>query len=169
MLKKISNAAGIALIPVIASGLMRLIAATMRISYVRFEEYRSALKQGRQHILTFWHGRLMMMPHAYRGGKGITILVSQSRDGELVSRTVRRFGIESVRGSSTRGWLGGIKGILKAAQSGRDLAITPDGPKGPRYEAQMGVIQIARRTGLPIFPLAFGASKKKHLAAGIPL
>lgn len=169
MLKKIFNAAGNALIPVIASGLIMLIKATMRISYVNFDEYRGAIRDGRRHILTFWHGRLMMMPYAYRGGKGITILVSQSKDGELVSRTVKRFGIESVRGSSSRGWLGGVKGLLKAAKSGRDLAITPDGPRGPRSKAQMGVIQIARSAGLPIFPVAFGASKKKPLAAGMPL
>lgn len=169
MLKKIFNAVGAAIIPVIASGLMRLLAITMRLSYVHFDEYRGALKTGRQHIAAFWHGRLMMMPHIYRNGNGITILVSQSRDGELVSRTVRRFGIESVRGSSSRGWLGGVKGILKAARSGRDIAITPDGPRGPRSKAQMGVIQIARAAGLPIFPLAFGASKKKPLAAGMPL
>ncbi len=168
MLKNILNRIGVALIPPAARCLIRVINATMRMSYVNFGEYGNALKQGRRHILAFWHGRLMMMPYAYRGGKGITILVSRSNDGELVARTVKGFGIESVRGSSTRGWLGGVKGLLKAALSGRDIAITPDGPRGPRAKAQMGVVQIARATGLPIFPMAFGASKKKPLEAGMP-
>jgi lysophospholipid acyltransferase (LPLAT)-like uncharacterized protein len=82
---------------------------------------------------------------------------------------MKHFGIESVRGSSTRGWPGGVKGLLKAARAGRDIAITPDGPKGPRQKAQMGVVQIARTTGLPIIPMSFGASKKKPFPAGMPL
>ncbi|MBI5598145.1 MAG: lysophospholipid acyltransferase family protein, partial [Deltaproteobacteria bacterium] len=80
---------------------------------------------------------------------------------ELIARTVRNFGIESVRGSSTRGWISGIKGLLKSVQAGRDVAITPDGPKGPKEKAQMGAVQIARTTGLPIIPVSFNASKKK--------
>ncbi|HKJ89476.1 MAG TPA: hypothetical protein VKA48_13365, partial [Gammaproteobacteria bacterium] len=57
-------------------------------------------------------------------------------------------------------------GLLKAIGSGRDVAITPDGPRGPGMEAQSGIIQVAARTGLPIIPMAFGASKKKHFPAG---
>ena len=123
---------------------------------------------GRNVILAFWHGRLMMMPLIYRG-RGITVLISQHKDGELVARTMNGLGIDSVRGSSTRGWLGGVKGLLKAARSGRDLAITPDGPKGPKFRAQSGIVQIARVTGLPIIPMAFGAAKKKLSGAGMPL
>jgi lysophospholipid acyltransferase (LPLAT)-like uncharacterized protein len=106
-----------------------------------------------------------MMPYCYIG-KGISILVSQSKDGELIARTVKSFGMDSVRGSTTRGFISGIKGLMKAARAGRDLAITPDGPKGPAQKAQMGAVQIARATGLPIMPLTFGASKKKPLRAG---
>lgn len=156
-----------AAVPVAARWVIRFLYATMRITYVNFEWYRKHIKGGGRIILAFWHGRLMMMPYAYPG-KGITILVSSSRDGELVSRTVKGFGIESVRGSSTRGWFAGIKGLLKSVQDGRDVAITPDGPKGPCMKAQMGVVQIARATGLPIVPMSFGASKKKLLAVGTP-
>ncbi len=59
--------------------------------------------------------------------------------------------------------------MLKAVKAGRDLAITPDGPQGPRYKAQMGAVTIAARTGLPIIPMAFGASKKKLLNPGTHL
>ncbi len=146
--------------PCMAFWVIRLISATMRKSYVNFEGYRKMLSEGSQIILAFWHGRLFMMPYSYPG-RGITILVSQSKDGELITRTVKGFRIESVRGSSTRGWFGGIKGLLKSVQEGRDIAITPDGPKGPGMKAQMGIIQIARATGLPIIPMSFGSSKKK--------
>ncbi|MCP3677336.1 MAG: lysophospholipid acyltransferase family protein [Deltaproteobacteria bacterium] len=164
MTKKYFNRLSPTLIPFTGRQLIRLLAATMRIEYVNYDGVWSMWRGGRNVIVAFWHGRLMMMPIAYRVvycGKGISILVSHHRDGELVARTVKGLGIDSVRGSSTRGWFGGVKGLLKAARSGRDLAITPDGPKGPRYNAQAGIVQIARVTGLPIIPMAFGAAKKK--------
>ncbi|MEK7679386.1 MAG: DUF374 domain-containing protein, partial [Deltaproteobacteria bacterium] len=85
-----------------------------------------------------------------------------------IVRTIKGFGITAVRGSSTRGWITGLKGVLRTIKAGRDIAITPDGPKGPAMKAQMGIIQIARATGLPIVPVSFGASKKKPSGAGIP-
>lgn len=152
--------------PFLARQAVRALFATMRVTYVNFEWYRRHVAEGGRIILAFWHGRLLMMPYSYPG-RGITILVSTSRDGELIARTVRGFGIESVRGSSTRGWVSGIKGLLQSIKNGRDAAITPDGPKGPGMRAQMGVIQIARATGLPIVPVTFNASKKKPSGAGI--
>ncbi len=155
------------LAPGLAALVIRFLHLTMRTTYVNFDSYRERLKDGGQIILAFWHGRLLMMPYSYPG-RGISILVSQSSDGELIARTVRSFGIESVRGSSSRGWFGGIKGLLKSVRDGRDLAITPDGPRGPKQVAQMGTIQIARATGLPVYPMSFGVSKKKPSRAGTP-
>ena len=165
---KILNRISLILIPFLGQQWIRFLKLTMRMTYVNFEGYRALLDGGGNIILSFWHGRLMMMPYSYPG-KDITILVSNHRDGELVSRTVKGFGIKSVRGSSTRGWFGGIKGLLRTVRNGGDIAITPDGPKGPAMKAQMGTIQIARATGLPIIPMSFGASKKKHSAVGTPL
>lgn len=162
-LDKIAAAA----LPVLARGIIRSLRATMRLEFVNCGEYRKAAASGRQVIFAFWHGRLLMMPYFYTG-RGISILVSQSKDGELIAKTVEGFGMDSVRGSTTRGWFAGIKGLMKAAKSGRDIAITPDGPKGPAQKAQMGAVQIAKATGLPIVPLTFSASKKKPLRAGIP-
>lgn len=158
----------LSILPPLAYGLIRFLSWTMRLSYVNFDGVNRLWEEGRNTIVAFWHGRLLMMPVVYKG-KGISILVSQHRDGELIARTVKRFGIDSIRGSTTRGWLGGVKGLLKAIREGRDIAITPDGPRGPRHQVQMGIIQIARTTGLPIIPMAFGASKKKPLIAGMGL
>jgi lysophospholipid acyltransferase (LPLAT)-like uncharacterized protein len=169
MIKNALNRIVIFILPSLGSLLTRLVALTMKLGYVNFDGYRDIARSGQNVIIAFWHGRLLLMPYAYFGLKGITILVSQHRDGELVARAMKHFGIESVRGSSTRGWLGGVKGILKAARAGRDIAITPDGPKGPVQKAQMGVVQIARATGLTIIPMTFGASKKKPFPAGMPL
>lgn len=156
-------AAGIA--PVLARAVIRTLGATMRIERVNCEGYRPA--GDGQVIFAFWHGRLLMMP-CFDTGRPVTILVSQSKDGELISRTVNGLGIDTVRGSTTRGWLAGVKGLMRAVKAGHDIAITPDGPKGPAQKAQMGAVQIARATGLPIVPVTFGASKKKLSRAGIP-
>ena len=155
-------------LPLLASFVIRLLALTMRIRYVGFEDYKKLSGSGKNAIGAFWHGRLLMMPYAYFGKKGVTILVSRHRDGELIVRTVKRFGIASVRGSTTRGWIEGVKGLLESARSGKDLAITPDGPRGPARKAQMGAVQLAKATGLPIIPVTFSASKKKPFRAGTP-
>ncbi len=160
MKKSLSDKFVLVAVPWLASWLIRFVHLTMRVTRVGFESYRSILDRNERFILAFWHGRLMMMRYAYPG-PGITVLISQSKDGELVARTMARFGIESVRGSTSRGSFGGVKGLLSSVRSGRDLAITPDGPRGPGMKAQMGIIQIAAKTGLPIIPVSFGAEKKK--------
>ena len=102
------------------------------------------------------------MPYAYRGRK-ISVLVSQSTDGELIASTVARFGIDCTRGSSSRGGVAGMKAMLKKAADGWDIAFTPDGPRGPAREVQPGVILAAAATGLPIQPVAIAASRAKLL------
>ncbi|MBI5643298.1 MAG: lysophospholipid acyltransferase family protein [Deltaproteobacteria bacterium] len=159
-MKKILDSLLVNLAPVLAQWIIRFLSLTMRKTYVNYEAYRSMTDSGKQTISVFWHGRLLMVPYAYPGRR-LTGLISQSKDGELIRRVFKGFGIESVRGSTTRGSLGGIRGLLKSVREGRDLALTPDGPKGPGMKAQMGAIHIARATGLPVFPISFNASKKK--------
>jgi hypothetical protein len=102
------------------------------------------------------------MPYAYRGGR-ISVLVSQSTDGELIASTVARLGIDSSRGSSSRGGIGGMRSLLRKTAEGWDIAFTPDGPRGPLREVQPGVILAAAATGLPIQPVAVAASRAKLL------
>lgn len=167
MKKRLLDTIGVRVIPAVAYWLIRLLAATMRFKYVNCGAVREAGADGKNRIFAFWHGRLMMMPFVYGKARGsLTILASSSRDGELVARTMKRFGISSVRGSTTRGWREGLKGMLRTLRENNDAAITPDGPKGPRERAQMGAILLAKATGTPIIPLSFGASKKKLLQAG---
>ncbi len=165
MWKKLKKEMLLVIAPVITHIMIRLIYLSMRITYINYDHYRHLASSGTQSILAFWHSRILMMPYGYPGSV-LTTLVSAHRDGELITRTVRPFGILSVRGSTTRGWFKGLRGILEAVKNGRDIAITPDGPKGPARRAQMGALQIARSTGLPIMPVSFGASKKKPLAPG---
>jgi len=90
------------------------------------------------------------------------MMVSQHRDGELIARAVKLFGIDSLRGSTTRGGLAALRGMVRFFRAGgANLAITPDGPQGPKHVVQMGVIELARQTGAPILPVTYGASRKK--------
>ena len=110
-------------------------------------------------LQNFACARLLMMPFCYHG-KGIKLLISQHKDGDLLARAMKRFGYDSIRGSTTRGGAAAMREMIKALRES-DIAITPDGPKGPRYIAQDGVIALARLAGVPIIPVTFGSSKKK--------
>ncbi|HEU5394984.1 MAG TPA: DUF374 domain-containing protein, partial [Candidatus Methylomirabilis sp.] len=112
-------------------------------------------REGRPLIFAFWHGRLLMMPFSWPG-RPATILVSRHADGVVMSRLLRCFRIRSVRGATFRGGHGGLRAMLRAYQDGSHLATGPDGPRGPRERAQLGVIELARRTGAPVVPIGFG-------------
>lgn len=141
----------------LALGALWGLGKTVRIDYVGTHDLFAHWEAGGQVILAFWHNRMLLMPFPYRGQKAC-IMNSIHRDGEIISRVIQHFGIVSVRGSSTRGWIGGLKGMIEAYQYGYDLIIVPDGPRGPRYQAKPGVLQLARATGAPVYPVTYGAA-----------
>jgi lysophospholipid acyltransferase (LPLAT)-like uncharacterized protein len=99
---------------------------------------------------------MLISSYSHRWQK-IHVLISQHRDGELIARIIERLGFVSVRGSTTRG---GTKAIFEMAEkgaSGYDVAITPDGPRGPRFKVQLGTIYIAQRSQMPIIPITNAA------------
>lgn len=153
------------LIPPFGSAVIRALGGTLRLRTLHADRITAFWETGRPVIIAFWHGRQIMMPLCY-GGARLSILISQHRDGELIHRIVRRFGFETVRGSTTRGGVRALRQMARLGRSGVDLAVTPDGPKGPRCVAQAGVVELAKLTGLPIIPLTFSASKKNSSAAG---
>ncbi|MBA5867400.1 MAG: DUF374 domain-containing protein [Nitrospira sp. CR1.3] len=138
----------------------------MRIETKGQEEVDRLHREGTRFIFAFWHARQLMMPFAYRGAEA-HILISQHQDGEIIARIIERFGFHAVRGSSTRGGVEALRELIRLGRSGVDLVVTPDGPKGPSQVAKIGVIQLARASGLPIVPLTFGCSKKNFSRVGI--
>ena len=109
-------------------------------------------KEGTPVIFVFWHGRLLPLVHAHRR-KGTAVLVSEHGDGEYIARIIQRYGFQTVRGSSTRGRVRGLRGLIRAARRGHDLAVTPDGPRGPNRSVKAGALIVARLTGLPVIPV----------------
>lgn len=163
--KYLLNWLTLTLLPPIGAWVIRFLGATVRIRMQGGEVVDELYRQGKHVIFSCWHGRQLMMPLAYRG-TAVHVLISRHRDGELIRRIVARFGLHAVRGSTTRGGAAALRALIKLGRSGVDLGVTPDGPKGPRQVAQPGVIQLARATGLPIVPIAFGCSKKKSSRVG---
>jgi len=109
-------------------------------------------------IYAFWHAhQLSIAWHCRRTRAGI--LVSRSADGEYIARVAASLGYEPVRGSSSRGGVGGLKGLLAFACPGRTIAITPDGPRGPRHSIKPGLIMLAQKSGRMITPVALGLSR----------
>ena len=166
MLKPLLSKAKLLCVPPLGYGTIRLLGRSIGIRVEGARHVDTLLDQGKRMIIVFWHAQQLMMPLAYRGSEAY-VLISRHGDGELIQRIIARFGLRAVRGSSTRGGTEALRELIRLGRSGVDLVITPDGPKGPRHVAKMGVVQLAKATGLPIVPLAFGCSKKKSSRVGI--
>jgi len=117
-------------------------------------------------IVAFWHGRMFLLPFALQNyAEKVAILISRHRDGELVAELVERLGFKTVRGSTGKG-KGGSAAFLKMVEllkEGHAVAITPDGPRGPREKVKPGVVKLSKLTGIPVYPLTFGCSREFHL------
>lgn len=109
-------------------------------------------------IYTLWHGRLLPLTYYHRN-QSIATLISQSSDGEYIARVVERWGYTAIRGSSSRGGGTALREMVKLARTKRSLAITPDGPRGPRQQLKPGVLTLAQLTGLPMIPMSAGATR----------
>ena len=148
------------------SWLLRGLLATLRPEYVQRQIEQQVQDAQTPILFAFWHGRMLyfLKPYEYLGAR-VTVLVSQSRDGELVAQLLSRFGFQTTRGSTSRGGARGLLAVVNKVGSGMHAGFTPDGPRGPRYQVQPGLVRVAKRTGAPILPMTFGAQWKRVLAS----
>ncbi len=112
-------------------------------------------------IFVCWHNRLLFFPSCAPRilRKRTRVLTSISRDGEVAARYIRWFGIESIRGSSSRGGFKALVQLKRALADGRHVFLTPDGPRGPRYSVQPGAVLLARKAGAAVVPVCLNASR----------
>jgi Kdo2-lipid IVA 3' secondary acyltransferase len=113
-------------------------------------------------ILVLWHGQLLPLLWAHRNQQ-ISIIISEHRDGEIIARVAAALGCRSVRGSSSRGAARALLSACREVEAGYDLAITPDGPRGPARSVAPGSVVISQRTGAPMVPVAAWANKAWRL------
>jgi len=136
----------------------RTLLATWKVEIHESDDLKRCLKDGSQMVYAHWHGDelgLVFLLPRYRA----SAIVSTSADGEIMDKVVHLLGATTSRGSSTRGGVSAIRGILRLAKDGIRPSVAIDGPKGPRHKAKPGVFEIAKLTGGEIFPLTVTCSK----------
>lgn len=145
----------------IASGFIRMVSLTSRFRTIGREAADARIRAGEPFIAAFWHGRLLMAPTGWPRGVPLRVMISHHRDGEFITRTAARFGVNAVRGSSSKGGAAALRAMLKVLKQGDFVGITPDGPRGPRMRAQMGAIVLAQMAGVPIYPATYAVSRRR--------
>ena len=158
MKKKIFKYLEIKIVPFILQLFVRFIYLTNKKTY----HTTNALEENENFIVSMWHGDLLMQPFNYQNfrPKGtVKAIISEHRDGEAIRKTVEYLGIGSLAGSSTRGGAKALIGAIRSIKNGTDIAITPDGPKGPIYSVADGVVIISQKTKAKILPFSCVPSK----------
>ncbi|MEJ2720004.1 MAG: lysophospholipid acyltransferase family protein [bacterium] len=142
-----------------SANLIRLLGCTWRFRVIDEHFMDDARERSPSLIFCFWHGRMLPLSYRYRD-RSIHVLASRHADGELMGRTIRRLGFGHVRGSSTRGGAVAIRKLVAKLEEGFDLGITVDGPKGPRFEAKAGPLEIAKISGALVVPATTSSSAR---------
>ena len=114
-----------------------------------------------QYIFCCWHNRLFLGPHLLPRNRIINALQSSHSDGMITSIAFKYLGMNVILGSSMKGGMQAFRKMVKCIQNGESIAITPDGPKGPKETVKEGVIKLAQITGIPIVPLVWSTKKFK--------
>jgi lysophospholipid acyltransferase (LPLAT)-like uncharacterized protein len=139
-----------------------MLASTWRVTVANEERWRTLYQAGRPHVFLLWHEVLLPLLWQHRG-QGITIVVSEARDGQYLSDLALALGYRAIRGSSTRGGIRALLGAVRALRAGGAVAFTPDGPRGPRRELKPGVIAAAQRGGGYVIPIHAEADRAWRL------
>ena len=143
-------------------GALQLLARTWRFRVVNAKALNELRGTGRSFIFSLWHGQLLPLLWHHRD-EGVTLLISEHRDGELVARAAESLGYALVRGSTTRGGDRALISIIRELQAGREVAITPDGPKGPPRKYAPGALIASQRSGAAVLPVVAVADRAWRL------
>lgn len=142
---------------------LKILYSTQRWDYQFLDPSSQEVFQTKPVIMSFWHNQQLTMPQLLLGLKLQNtptpyVMISKHTDGRLIAKTVKRFNINSVAGSSTEGGKEALLALIDLINKGFSAVITPDGPRGPIYKLKRGVIQLAMATGTPIFPLVISTN-----------
>lgn len=150
--------AALRLLPLLGFGILQLLYRTNRVRY----ELPDALPD-EPVVIAFWHGEMLMQPYLYlrlrKPPHRIAVMIGTHKDGEYIARMIACFRFDTVRGSSNRNPARALLGALRKMDQGYDLAITPDGPRGPRHSVADGIVAIARKRRCKIVPFTVTATR----------
>ncbi|HEY6829190.1 MAG TPA: lysophospholipid acyltransferase family protein [Gemmatimonadaceae bacterium] len=136
--------------------LVKLLGRTWRISASHNDEIKRLRDAGRPIVFSLWHGELLPLLYHHQG-EGVTVLISEHGDGEIIARIAESLGYRTVRGSTSRGAARSLLELAREVEAGHDLAITPDGPRGPAKSVAPGVSVVANRSAAPVIAAAVWA------------
>ena len=139
--------------------LQRIYGLTLRRINVGRKVLEKLTKQNQSWIYACWHTNVLLSPYLLRN-QNLNAMISSSKDGEIISRVAYRFGIKAIRGSTSKGGIKALKTLLTELRNGHSAIITPDGPRGPAFKLQKGVVIAASRGRAPIIPFHYEAKRQ---------
>ncbi|MGQ0639415.1 MAG: lysophospholipid acyltransferase family protein [Gemmatimonadaceae bacterium] len=139
-----------------------MLARTWRIATVNTQSFETRREATRPVIFAFWHANMLPLLWQHRG-QGAAVLISTHSDGEIIARICEALGYRTIRGSTSRGGARALVELVRALDSGIDVAITPVGPRGPAHSIAPGVVYTAQRADVPIIPTQVHASRAWRL------
>jgi lysophospholipid acyltransferase (LPLAT)-like uncharacterized protein len=141
---------------------INVLCKTLRISYVNKNSINDLEQHGKKYIIAFWHGT-MLLPWYLNRNKNVAALISKSKDGDLLSKVLKRWNYNVIRGSSSVGGDVALSIMVDFAKNDSSVAITPDGPRGPVFKLKAGAVITAKKSGLPLILMGVGYKKKRLL------
>ena len=171
MFKRLMRSSFIAhLIGWLIAAYMVMIKYSTRWEVIYAERAEPIIKSGDGLIALTWHSRFLMLNSAWKKNYALPhVLISRSRDGEIVAQTTKYLGLKSIRGSSkklghkkAKGGAKASRHMIEAIESGGCIVITPDGPRGPRQRLGDGPLRLAKLSGAPLLPCTFSVSRRKQ-------
>lgn len=142
--------------------LINVLCKTLRISFTNKETIDALERSGKNYIVAFWHGT-MLLPWYLNRKKNFAALISKSKDGDLLNKILRQWKYDVIRGSSSAGGEVALGIMVDFAKNYNSIAITPDGPRGPVFKLKAGAVVTAKRSGLPLVLLGIAYKNKKLL------
>jgi len=147
------------LIPRLIVLLQRIYGKTLRRIDIGREFVDECRTAHRAWIYAIWHTNVFFSPYLNRG-QNVNVMISESRDGDVINHVVHAFGNRAIRGSTSRGGMKALKQLISELKKGNPAAITPDGPLGPAFKLQAGILIAAMRSGAPIIPFHYEATNQ---------
>lgn len=148
----------------LAYGLIRGLYLTLPKTIIGHDHIAKQRRDSRGYILALWHANTLLAPITERGS-GVMVMVSPSRDGDIISGVVEKLGNKPLRGSSSKGGGQALVKIIRHLRAGHSAAITPDGPLGPYMKLKSGVVAMAQKTAVPIIPMHYELSRAWRLSS----
>jgi hypothetical protein len=139
-----------------------LLCKSLKVVFRNKEVIDKLEKANRNYVLAFWHGQMLLSWYTHKG-KNFTALISKSKDGDLLSKILKQWSYNVVRGSSNKGGNVALGVMVDYAKNGESVVLTPDGPRGPAHKMKAGAVITAKRSGVPLVFMAVGYRKKRVL------